>query len=224
MLKAYDTSLSLENILKQSPLEAYLAKQYQEQCTLMADLAKTHLNKQDYSSAAKLLNGALAIAKEQSLSIEELITELKEIEPRFIKEQLKIEYKQTSEAYGINPKHKQHLEKLRAEVKERLKEFADLDSLPDEATVDKLQDLFKYITKEINLLLQNILQDCINLMQEELIAREKPPCDYALVGTGSLAREEMTPYSDLECFLLISDPENKKYFRQLSKLFELKII
>ena len=55
----------------------------------------------------------------------------------------------------------------------------------------------------------------------------KPPCDYAIVALGSVARMEATPYSDLEFAILYSDPaigDKISYFRVLSHFLHLKVI
>ena len=55
----------------------------------------------------------------------------------------------------------------------------------------------------------------------------KPPCDYAIIALGSVARMEATPYSDLEFAILYSDPDigdKISYFRVLSHLLHLKVI
>ena len=45
----------------------------------------------------------------------------------------------------------------------------------------------------------------------------KPPCEYSIVGMGSLARKEITPYSDFEHIIFLHDDENYdqhlEYFR-----------
>ncbi|MGZ3634291.1 MAG: DUF294 nucleotidyltransferase-like domain-containing protein, partial [Parachlamydiaceae bacterium] len=50
-----------------------------------------------------------------------------------------------------------------------------------------------------------------------------PPCGYDLRAMGSLGREEMCPYSDLECMLLIEDEKHRPYFTQMLELLELQI-
>lgn len=54
-----------------------------------------------------------------------------------------------------------------------------------------------------------------------------PPCDYAIIALGSVARMEATPFSDLEFAILYSEPvmENKIcYFRVMSHFLHLKVI
>ena len=55
-----------------------------------------------------------------------------------------------------------------------------------------------------------------------------PPCEYAIVGMGSLAREEITPYSDFEHMILLCDDENYQsylpYFRWFAVIFHVIIL
>ena len=43
-----------------------------------------------------------------------------------------------------------------------------------------------------------------------------PPCDFASVGIGSIARGETTPYSDLELLFLVEDKAHEQYFERLA--------
>ena len=56
----------------------------------------------------------------------------------------------------------------------------------------------------------------------------KPPCDYAVAGMGSLARKEITPYSDFEHVILLQDQDNyetnAEYFRWFSVIFHVIIL
>ncbi|XP_047127022.1 uncharacterized protein LOC124808040 [Hydra vulgaris] len=60
----------------------------------------------------------------------------------------------------------------------------------------------------------------------------KRPCKYAVIGLGSMALKQMTPYSDFEFAILTEnddykqsdDPKIKKYFKNLSYLVNFKII
>ena len=57
-------------------------------------------------------------------------------------------------------------------------------------------------------------------------------CKFALVGLGSLARKEITPYSDFECIIVLregvqSDPKYEEileYFRWLAVIFQIILI
>jgi hypothetical protein len=46
----------------------------------------------------------------------------------------------------------------------------------------------------------------------EQLGDGKAPCDFAVCITGSLARREACPYSDVECFIIISNSTNADYF------------
>ena len=56
----------------------------------------------------------------------------------------------------------------------------------------------------------------------------KPPCKYAIAGMGSLARSEITPYSDFEHIILLTDDKNYRsyvdYFRWYSVIFHTIIL
>lgn len=58
-----------------------------------------------------------------------------------------------------------------------------------------------------------IMKESVDMLQPS-----KPPCDFAVVAIGSLARGEATPYSDLEYFFLVDEksPETVDYFERLA--------
>ena len=74
-------------------------------------------------------------------------------------------------------------------------------------------------------LIQKLLADCYQQLGD-------PPnkCKYSILALGSLAGGKMTPYSDLEFAILIEDinhetnKENKEYFRNLTKLLNIKVV
>lgn len=87
-----------------------------------------------------------------------------------------------------------------------------------------LQHLYKEtITKELKTFIRELAEDVIKQMEDW---GQNPPCEYALIGLGSLAREEMTPYSDFEFAILINSEkkEDKKFFRLFTTLLHLRFI
>ena len=105
---------------------------------------------------------------------------------------------------------KSSITELRNEVKVFLE--TEVPQIPQNATREKLQVLnlakikaMQLINNTIAVKYKNIMaelsQDCENVLG-------KPPCEYAVVGMGSLAREEITPYSDFEPIILLFDDEN----------------
>ena len=88
-------------------------------------------------------------------------------------------------------------------------------------TIKKLNKMIAYTYKSV---MKDLSQFCQDVMG-------KPPCKYAVVGMGSLARQEITPYSDFEhIILLFDDIDDKKYekyleyFRWYSVLFHVVIL
>lgn len=80
-----------------------------------------------------------------------------------------------------------------------------------------IRTLYAHNNDSIKKILREIISECIELL-------DKPPCDYAVIGFGSLARGETTPYSDVECGILIKDEQFYDYFFKLTSLLQLKII
>ncbi|MBA8667806.1 tetratricopeptide repeat protein [Holosporaceae bacterium 'Namur'] len=79
--------------------------------------------------------------------------------------------------------------------------------------------ILKHNTSSTITILASMISDCINLLGT-------PPCDYAILGLGSMGREEMGPFSDIEYAIAveINTQETHKYFYQLIDLLELKVI
>ena len=84
-----------------------------------------------------------------------------------------------------------------------------------------IQELNKLIAEKYKQIMSELSQFCEDVMG-------KPPCEYAIAGMGSLAREEITPYSDFEHIILLFDYKNYKsyleYFRWFSVIFHVIVI
>jgi len=109
---------------------------------------------------------------------------------------------------------------------------------PDTITIPKvLKEIEKRKIKQVKMLQDQIAQQytdimafiskcCIDIMG-------KPPCRFALIGMGSLARKEITSYSDFEHIIVLENIANKKknpiqstleYFRWYSTIFHVIVI
>ena len=140
---------------------------------------------------------------------------------------------------GRNPIHcsfgssskKKELEQLRLAIKDRLENIDCRKSTNGDTSMNELdyrelfvqqtaqvKDLFEAISSGIKVILAGIIEECIQVLGE-------PPCDYEVIVLGSLARNEMTPYSDLEWAILTSSDEEecKVFYRNLTNLVHLQV-
>ena len=127
-------------------------------------------------------------------------------------------------------------------VKEKVKTMRDdvnqeLNSLKMSETINKTKEEIKNLKiKTIRNLQEKISSNYTNIMAEILLYCQtvmgNTPCTFALIGMGSLARNEITPYSDFEHIIVLkencqqkSDYENVlEYFRWLSVIFQIVLI
>jgi len=87
---------------------------------------------------------------------------------------------------------------------------------------EKLQD---HIYNKYCKLMENVTKYCISL-------KARVPCKFALIGMGSLAKKEITPYSDFEHALVLQEgiqnednyQEILEYFRWFSVIFHISVI
>ncbi len=107
-----------------------------------------------------------------------------------------------------------------------IKQVNNVDSLSKQEQLigrikncNSIESLFANLTQSFIDIIRELLKPCFEILG-------KPPCPYAILGLGSLARSEMNPYSDLEFAIVIKKDreENRLYFRHLTRLFELQII
>lgn len=169
-----------------------------------------------------------------------IINKLADLERQFITELVN----QLQRATIDNPyhylksstEHKVYLQKLREDCKRKLEKidqqypfdiYDEVKTREQHGKYNQLQlekaelihNLYNNITEQLKFFIRQLIQECIAVLGD-------PPCEYAVIGLGSLAREEATPYSDLEfAILIIEEKEDyKRYFRSLSKLLHLKVI
>ena len=130
-------------------------------------------------------------------------------------------------------KDKQALAALRDGVRskvDRLVEWRDKQGSPatvrdaEAIFIKDSRELFEAIAKETKSLLANFYQ-------EAEAALGPAPCKYAVIGLGSLALQQITPYSDLEFAILMEEAPDeataeawRAYFRKLTHLVHFRVI
>ena len=130
------------------------------------------------------------------------------------------------------------------DVKQAVKEMRDkaetclseIKLIPDDVKDDTLTSLELEKIQSIKSLQEEITNDYIKVMVDVASYCEsvmgKPKCKFALAGMGSLARKEITPYSDFENILLLKNSAKKNknyeqilnYFRWYSVIFQIIMI
>ena len=132
---------------------------------------------------------------------------------------------------GFAGKVKQTVKTMRNETNQKL------FTLKMSQTINKTKEEIENLKiKTIRNLQENISSDYINIMAEILlycqIVMGNTPCTFALIGMGSLARKEITLYSDFEHIIVLEEncqqrPDYDKvleYFRWLSVIFQIVLI
>ncbi|MBS4167227.1 Uncharacterized protein NEOC65_002333 [Neochlamydia sp. AcF65] len=109
--------------------------------------------------------------------------------------------------------NRQKLKDLRSKIEKQIQ------FLPEIPAPQVVRELYGEISKQIKSFFKILVKQSIDTLGAE-------PCEYAMIGFGSLAREEMTPYSDLEFGILIKEDTsiNREYFKRLTTLIHLKVI
>ena len=125
---------------------------------------------------------------------------------------------------------KNDIEALRAATSKALNEMeniewkasSDEERLEEEKKIRQMDKLNGFISSEFKRILVNIYRNCFNIMGVTTAS------EFNVAGLGSLARGEVTPYSDVEHIILLSDAfmdsnmkSNKEAFRWVSLLFSI---
>lgn len=207
--KVNPNSQDVENNYYSLLLQAKREEQIQNQIFYLYRLSEIYVEKHNWQQAAKILNSACTICEKQLAKrslLRYLFSRLEKIVSLFLESkgiQLKSE-----KNFIIS--YRSELENVRANHKEQFYNVGDL--LP-------IQRILQSLTKSYKEILSNLISDSQDILGG-------PPTDWACVGMGSMSREEMCPYSDLEFAFIIKEKteHNLTYFRILSQLIELKII
>jgi len=142
--------------------------------------------------------------------------------------------KQNSNLVEISNHTKEMVTKMRLKTKSSLKNIKRIpESTEDESKILKLEKtkieqvkaLQTEIAQQYTCIMEFLSSCCIDIMGS-------PPCKFALVGMGSLARKETTPYSDFDHVVLLEEhfhkwinaEDNYEYFRWYSVIFHIIVI
>lgn len=247
MIRAIQESLEkieLQDGLSNISMKQTASKNYNQLALSFEALGDIYLKKKSYPKAAGLYNMAVRISEDKLESsndgqYEKLVTVEQALMRDFLGEKalfLSLNVWQVQQA-----NYHQQLTIIRNQARQSLKEgLTGLSEKPEEDQVEKtkaIQAIFIKIAQGMQGLIQCMLQDCYAVLGQ-------PPCRYAILGLGSLARQEMTPYSDLEWAILIEDTvetlrqlgndnyeelglhyneQYKIYFRHLADLLYVKV-
>ena len=142
-----------------------------------------------------------------------------------------------SNTYAESDQHKKILYEMREEIADKvsaIEEYPRQSSIAEdieiratyqELYVNSTRKLFEEITERMQGFLAKLYHDA----ESEI---GQPPCKYAVIGLGSMALKQITPYSDLE-FAILTENDNYKYsdwptireyFKNLSYLVNFKMI
>ena len=176
----------------------------EEQIFFLEKLSNVYIEKKQFVIAAKILNGALALLKNNPLFKKHLLAKLERTEGLFLESQ---GIKTAASRRGYLSTYRTRLYKSR---KQCIKTFAKQEPI---------QNILANLTTEAKKLLKT-------LITEAQKALGPPPVQWTCIAMGSLSRDEMGPYSDIEFAFLIKKETSEAlaYFRLLSQLLELQII
>ena len=90
-----------------------------------------------------------------------------------------------------------------------------------------IENLQEKVTAEYKSLMRYISSICV-----DILGNDSPTCAFALIGMGSLARREITPYSDFECIIILeegiqSTPNYEdvlEHYRWVAVIFQIILI
>ena len=108
----------------------------------------------------------------------------------------------------MTARYKKKLKEFRQYFRERFLEYK-------ESRLD-MRTLQKEVSEAFVAYVGFLLKDAFAILGD-------PPCEYDLRAMGSLGKEEICPYSDIEWFILIDQLEKAPYFISLARILELQI-
>ena len=116
---------------------------------------------------------------------------------------------------------KMKIKKMRNFVDQKILRDIDKNNLlnQEQQKINHIRDLQNKITKDYTQIMADLSHYCQQVMGH-------PPCKFTVVGMGSLARKEITPYSDFEHIIVLEKTNQQitehklDYFRWFSVVFQ----
>ena len=181
--------------------EAEEAKKLDEIASICKCLGTVFLGKEEWHLAAKFFNGAEELFQQaqNEKGVEEAFVWMTQVENGFLEKQ-QIKAKSADKNFYKNNREK--LKQIRGILQGQFSH----------------QLLVKF-SGQINLFLEEIVKKGMELLGPA-------PTRFAFLGLGSLSRQEMSPYSDLEFAILLENasPASLAYFKTLVKWLEIQVI
>ncbi len=196
-----------------------LAAFHQEQGSQTGDLSL-------YTDAAILYQHMLQVCEGEGEEIYKGLAEMKESMIARCRQESNVASRRVSpeELRAEIARDKKELQTLREEAKRRVAELEGTEINNETFYIEESKALFAKIAQKVGAFLGS-------LYQESEDALGAAPCKYTVMGLGSMALQQMTPYSDLEFAILMEDNESQEvleehraYFRELSHLVHLRVI
>lgn len=199
----------------------------EEQIVLLQKISDLYIQDQSFCMGAKILNCAFSLLQsylDSELLTERLLSKLDEINTcmsnydlfrAYLLSRLELIEKHFFKSICVNRfPQRSNMTLYRnwlTQARDHTKEISE-QGVP-------VQEILKDLSQEF----KKILKVLIEQSQDPL---GPPPVGWACIGMGSMSRDEMCPYSDIEFAFLVEKEtvEAMDYFRNLSKILELKVI
>lgn len=127
-----------------------------------------------------------------------------------------LEYSFVQHEFGKSTSYTSRIRNYRAQLREIRERAAQ--SLEQRFPVP-IDTVLLELTQDYKGFLADLLNECIS------VKGEVPPTRFAMVGLGSMSRNEVCPFSDVEFIFLVEEDNEEilSYFRSITRLISLKI-
>ncbi|MGZ3871223.1 MAG: DUF294 nucleotidyltransferase-like domain-containing protein, partial [Bacteriovorax sp.] len=114
--------------------------------------------------------------------------------------------------------------------REALQAFRKAFDRQDVSSLQTIQDIRTYqkeVFQAFKTLFNTLLEDAFVILGPPPSSysqlKHRPPCSYDIRAMGSVGREEVCPYSDLEFMILVEDANAIDYFKKIVQILEIQV-